>query len=77
MPTQTEYEQALELVEELNASAASLAKAQQKIRDPNVQIGDLQKILQADASITADVTVTVLITAIRIHPKISTRPLAA
>lgn len=55
MATRTEYEQALELVEELNPSAHVLSKAQQKIRDPNVEIHDLEDILKSDPSVTADI----------------------
>lgn len=55
MPTRSEYEQALELIEEMNPSAHVLAKAQQKIRDPHVEIGDLESILMSDPGITADV----------------------
>ena len=55
MTSRTEYEEALSSVQELNPSAAVLAKAQQKIRDPNVDINDLEHILKADAAITSDV----------------------
>lgn len=55
MPSKTEYEQALALIEELNPSAQVLAKAQQKIRDPNVEVSDLENILRSDPSITADI----------------------
>lgn len=55
MPSKSDYEQALELIEELNPSAHVLAKAQQKIRDPNVEISDLEDILRSDPGITTDI----------------------
>jgi len=55
MPTKSDYEQALELIEELNPSAHVLAKAQQKVRDPHVEINDLEQILKADPAITSDI----------------------
>jgi HD-like signal output (HDOD) protein len=55
MASKAEYEQAMEIVESLNPSAHVLSQAQQKIRDPNVEIGDLERILMSDAGITADI----------------------
>ena len=55
MADRTEYEKALELVDELNPSAHVLSKAQQQIRDPNIEITDLVKTLNADPTITADI----------------------
>ncbi len=55
MASKSEYEQALALIEELNPSAHVLSKAQQKIRDPNVEVSDLEAILRTDPGITSDI----------------------
>lgn len=49
------YEEALNTIEALNPAPQILAKAQQLLRDPSVEIGDVEAIIKSDPSLTTDI----------------------
>jgi len=55
MGKEIDYKKALDIVSELTPSAHVLARAEQKIRDPDVDIDSLIDVLKTDPVITADI----------------------
>ena len=55
MPTAADYEKALNIVEKLYPSAQVLATASVQMQNPNIEVGDIVKLLASDASLSSDI----------------------
>jgi len=55
MPTSSDYEKALNAIEKLYPAAQVLASASTQMQNPNIEVGDIVKLLSTDVSLSTDI----------------------